>query len=72
MIKHPLLPRVDDDPVRRAHQFLVVTAVGWLASGTLAALAALVGEGQEWLYVAPCFLLMGALNVYVLFSARQA
>jgi hypothetical protein len=24
------------------------------------------GEGQEWMYVAPGFLLMGALQVYIL------
>jgi len=66
VIKHPLWPRVDDDPVRRTHEFLVVTAAGWLGSAVLAAVAALAGEGQEWLYVAPCFLVMGALNLYVL------
>jgi hypothetical protein len=66
VIKHPLFPRIDDDRVRRAHQFLVATAAGWFGSGVLAAVAALTGEGQEWLYVAPCFLVMGALNLYVL------
>jgi hypothetical protein len=43
----------------------MVTAAGWLTSGVLAAIAALTGEGQEWMYVAPCFLLMGALQLYV-------
>jgi hypothetical protein len=28
--------------------------------------AAWAGEGLEWLFVAPVFLVMGALNVYVL------
>ena len=67
VIKHPLVPRPDDDPVRRAQQFLVVTAAGWLGSGALAGAAALAGEGQEWMYVAPFFLLMGALQLVVLF-----
>ena len=71
-IKRPLVMPVDDDPGRRLHRFLAVTAAGWLGSGLLAGVAALAGEGQEWLYVAPCFLLMGALQLYVLFSGRQA
>jgi hypothetical protein len=66
LIKRPLTGRAGGDPIRRANAFLAVTAVGWLVSGILAAVAALAGEGQEWLYVAPLFLLMGALNVYVL------
>jgi hypothetical protein len=65
VIKRPLVVAVDDNPTRRAHQFLVVTAAGWIGSGVLAAVAALAGEGQEWLYVAPFFLAMGAINVYV-------
>jgi hypothetical protein len=65
LVKRPLT-RTVDHPVRRAHRFLVVTAAGWFGSGVLAGVAALAGEGQEWLYVAPCFLLMGALNLYVL------
>ena len=69
-IKRPLWTPVNDDPRRRLHWFLGVTAAGWLGSGVLAAVAALVGEGQEWLYVAPCFLVMGALQLYVLFSHR--
>ena len=66
LIKRPLTRPVDDDPIRRANRFIAVTAVGWCASGILAATAALAGEGQEWLYVAPFFLVMGALNLYVL------
>ena len=66
LIKRPLTRPVDDDPVRRAQRFIAVTAVGWGASGILAAVASLAGEGVEWLYVAPFFLLMGALNFYVL------
>jgi hypothetical protein len=66
VIKRPLVPRVPDDRVWRAHQFLVVTSIGWIASGALAAIAAYAGEGQEWLYIAPLFFLMGALNLYVL------
>ena len=66
MIKRPAAKPLDDDPVRRANRFILVTASGWLVAGALAAVAALTGEGQEWLYVAPCFLVMGALNLYVL------
>jgi hypothetical protein len=71
VIKRPLTIPTDDDPVRRANIFLAVTALGWFASGILAVVAALVGEGQEWLYVAPFFLLMGALNLYVLLRASS-
>jgi hypothetical protein len=56
---------VEDDPIRRANRFILVTAIGWLSSGALALVAAAAGEGQEWLYVAPFFLLMGALNLYI-------
>ena len=69
IIKRPLFSIADSSSeavATRLQRFLVVTAAGWLASGTLAAIAALAGEGQEWMYVAPCFLLMGALQVYVL------
>jgi hypothetical protein len=68
LIKRPLTPPVAD-PVRRANHFLAVTAIGWCAAGLLAAIAALAGEGQEWLYVAPFFFVMGALNLYVLRKA---
>jgi hypothetical protein len=69
IIKRPLFPGPDadrDGPARQLHRFLLVTAAGWLGSGALAGIAALSGEGQEWMYVAPCFLLMGALQVWVL------
>jgi hypothetical protein len=69
IIKRPLSPMHDsgnDAPARRLHRFLIVTAAGWLGSGALAAIAALTGEGQEWMYVAPCFLLIGTLQTYVL------
>ena len=69
LIKRPLTGRADGDPIRRANAFLAVTAAGWCTSGVFAAVAALTGEGQEWLYVAPCFLVMGALNLYVLLRA---
>jgi hypothetical protein len=72
VIKRPLVVPADDNRVRRAHQFLAVTAAGWMASGVLAAIAALTGEGLEWMYVAPCFLLMGALNLWLLFSSRHS
>ncbi len=70
IIKRPLSPTndsADGAAVRRLHRFLIVTAAGWLGSGALAAIAAFTGEGQEWMYVAPCFLLMGMLQLYVLF-----
>ena len=66
VIKRPLILQRGDDPVRRAHQFVVVTACGYLGAGVLAAIAAVVGEGQEWLYVAPFFLAMGALQLALL------
>ena len=69
IIKRPLFAAPESDPsavARRLHRFLMVTAAGWLLSGVLAAMAALTGEGQEWMYVAPCFLLMGALQLYIL------
>ena len=70
LIKRPLMRPVDDNPIRRANRFIFVTAAGWSAAGALALVAALTGEGQEWLYVAPCFLVMGALNLYVALSNR--
>jgi hypothetical protein len=72
LIKRPLTGPANDDPVRRANLFLAVTAAGWCVSGILAAIAARVGEGQEWLYVAPLFLVMGALNLYVLHSSFRS
>jgi len=69
LIKRPLFASAASDPVRRANRFVVVTALGYLAAGACAAIAAVVGEGQEWLYVAPFFLAMGALQLALL-SAR--
>jgi uncharacterized membrane protein len=67
-IKRRLVRRQADDAVRRTNQFILVTAAGWLAAGGLAIIASLAGEGQEWLFVAPCFLVMGALNLYLAFK----
>jgi hypothetical protein len=72
VIKRPLFQRRDDDPVLRANRFIVVTAGGYLGAGICAAIAAVVGEGQEWLYVAPCFLIMGALQLALLSSRGEA
>ena len=69
VIKRPLVLSPTDDPVRRAHYFIAVTAGGYLGAGALAALAAIFGEGQEWLYVAPFFLIMGAAQ-FALLSGR--
>jgi len=66
LIKRPLSPARAEDPLRRARTFVVVTAVGYLGAGALAAMAAVMGEGQEWLYVAPFFLIMGALQLALL------
>ena len=60
-----------DDPVRRANRFLGVTAAGWLGSGVLASGAALRGEGIEWVLVAPIFLIIGALNLWVGLARRR-
>lgn len=65
IVKRPLSLVRDPHPLRRVHRFILVTAAGWLGSGVLAMVAALAGEGQEWLYVAPCFLIFGFLNLYV-------
>ena len=74
VIKRPLagIPSSSDDPVRRTNRFIVVTAAGYLAAGACACIAAIVGEGQEWLYVAPCFLIMGALQLALLSSRGEA
>ena len=68
IIKRPLwsVPGSGDDARARLRRFLVVTAAGWQCSGVLAGIAAFTGEGQEWMYVAPCFLLMGTLQMYIL------
>jgi hypothetical protein len=70
VIKRPLFGRASgvEDPLRRTNRFILVTAGGYLGAGALACLAAVIGEGQEWLYVAPCFLLMGALQLALLNS----
>jgi hypothetical protein len=68
LIRRPLGRPAPDDPVRRANRFLGVTAAGWLGTGVLAAVAALAGEGAEWWLVAPCFLIVGAIQLYVMFS----
>jgi hypothetical protein len=66
VIKRPLSPPRDPDPVRRANQFVVITALGYLGAGAFAAIAAVFGEGQEWLYVAPFFLVIGACQLALL------
>ena len=72
LIKRPLAVRhADDDRLRRTNRFIVVTAGGYLGAGVLACIAAVMGEGQEWLYVAPCFLIMGALQLALLSSRGQ-
>ena len=64
-IKRRLTRRRGDDAVRRTNQFILATAAGWLAAGTLAIVATMAGEGQEWAFVAPFFLVMGGLNLFV-------
>ena len=77
VIKRPLLDagRTDSastgDTFRRTNRFIVVTAGGYLSAGVLACIAAVVGEGQEWLYVAPCFLIMGALQLALISSRGE-
>jgi hypothetical protein len=44
-IKQRRVRRRTDDAVGRANQFILITAAGWLASGALAIVAALAGEG---------------------------
>src|SRR5207237_339488 len=66
IVKKPLASAMPADPVRHANRFLAVTAAGWFGSGALAAAAAASGEGGEWIYVAPFFLVMGALQIYVM------
>lgn len=64
-IKRRRARRRTDDAVGRTNQFIRVTAAGWLGSGALAVVAALAGEGLEWLFVAPLFLAIGAANLYL-------
>ena len=71
-IKRPLRKSPDDDPVRRANRFIVVTAIGYLGAGVFACIAATAGEGQEWVYVAPFFLAMGATNLYIALRSPAA
>jgi len=66
VIKRPLFPQPDADPLSRANRFVVVTALGYIGAGACAAIAAVVGEGQEWLYVAPFFLIIGACQLALL------
>jgi hypothetical protein len=67
VIKRPLTP-THDDALVRANRFIRVTAGGYLGAGICACVAAAAGEGQEWLYVAPCFLIMGAVQLALLSS----
>ena len=71
VVKRPLFPSGHDDRLQRANRFILVTAGGYLGAGACAAIAAVVGEGQEWLYVAPFFLIMGALQLALLSSRGQ-
>jgi hypothetical protein len=66
VVKRPLFVSGVDDRLQRANRFILVTAGGYLGAGGCAAIAAVVGEGQEWLYVAPFFLIMGALQLALL------
>jgi hypothetical protein len=68
VIRRPVLGPASESAPTRVTWFLGVTAAGWLGAGLLAAIAALAGEGAEWWLVAPCFLIVGALQLYVLFS----
>lgn len=67
VIKRPLSGIRDMPRAKHVGRFIAATAAGWLGSGTLAITAALAGEGQEWWYVGPCFLILGALNLWILF-----
>ncbi|MBI3493745.1 MAG: hypothetical protein HY047_18510 [Acidobacteria bacterium] len=71
IVKRPLNGVRDAHPTRHATRFVLVTAAGWLGSGALAAIAALMGEGQEWWYVAPVFVVFGVLNLLLLSSRTQ-
>ena len=66
VIKRPLFAAEPDDRLARTNRFIQVTAAGYLAAGVLACIAATAGEGQEWLYVAPFFLIMGAVQLALL------
>ena len=64
-LKRRRLRRRGDDAAGHANRFILVTAAGWLGAGVLAVAATVAGEGQEWLMVAPLFLVMGAANLYL-------
>jgi hypothetical protein len=68
-IKRRRARRGGGDAVEGANQFIGVSAAGWLGAGILAGVAAGAGEGQEWLLVAPLFLLIGAINAYIALRA---
>jgi len=70
IVKRPLVVPRHDDPVKRARLFVTITAGGYLGAGVLAAAAAIFGEGQEWLYVAPFFLIMGAFQLALLTGSK--
>jgi hypothetical protein len=72
LIIRPFSRPTGDDPVRRANRFIGVTAAGWLGSGVLASGATLMGEGAEWVFVAPLFLIIGALNLWIVLARRAA
>ena len=71
VIKRPLSGVRERLPAADAHRFLLVTTAGWRGSAALAAAAACAGEGQEWLYVAPWFLVFGLLNLWLLAGRRS-
>ncbi len=64
-IKRHRVRRATDDALGRAKQFMLVTAAGWLGSGLLAVVATAAGEGIEWLFVAPLFLILGGVHLYL-------
>ena len=65
VIKRPLFPSGQDDRLARTNRFIWVTAGGYLGAGVLACAAAIAGEGQEWLYVAPFLIALGVINLYI-------
>jgi hypothetical protein len=64
-VKRRRVRRATDDALGRAKQFMLVTAAGWLGSALLAVVATAAGEGIEWLFVAPLFLVLGSVHVYL-------
>jgi hypothetical protein len=68
VIKHPLGRAGERDRAGDARRFMLVTAGGWLLSAAFATGATLAGEGQEWMYVAPCFAIFGLLNLWLALS----